>query len=379
VFQFITDFSEQTLKWQEFSTVAAAAHQPCPWSAYACPDYGQLYEGFGVATWQSPDLQVWHPVICQPLPPKAQQALVSSHETSTPATPTPEKPVYKDAETPYGVGGPWLVKSLTGKAVGTPSALSQFWQAWHAYCQTQHIMAELIRFDPLTQSHQAFIALSTPKIAMHEVKSVFTLPLGPPEVLLAELTPHLRRDYHRAERLGVNIAENSSDYQAAWQVLYQDTMQQKHAAPQWQGSPAFFKRLFTLLAQGQKVQKGQGVLLHATQGKHYLGGALFLFNPSAGSTTAYYHLSALTPEGKRLGAGVKLIVAGALHLYAQGATQLFLGGGVQKGDSLEGFKRRFSPNTVYPYTIGTCLHLPQAHKKVCKHVGVTPTHVFAYR
>jgi hypothetical protein len=82
-----------------------------------------------------------------------------------------------------------------------------------------------------------------------------------------------------------------------------------------------------------------------------------------------YLFNVSRPGGERH--GVSLVWAGVQHLRAAAARVLHLGGGVQPGDDIAEFKRRFGASTVPLRSIRQVFQ-PERYEALCAAVGVDP-------
>jgi hypothetical protein len=313
-------------------------------NAYQHPGYGQAYPGFCVAVWQTDRLQVWHPVIITPLPPHAQP---SGH------------PTLHDAQSPFGVGGPIVI----GKPTHITQELPQFWQAWQHWCQQHHVIAELVRFDPLQQNHTPWAGL----LSQASPKDTLWINLTHPLVF----AHRCQRNLTKALQMGVTATYNNWADWPAFVNTYTQLMASKPDGQSycWPNS--------TMTTLQQHAQHGDGVLQSVWHQGQYVGGSLFLTDAGG---RAYYHLGAITPAGKAVKASHASLAGMLQHLHAIGYTACFLGGGVQPNDSLQAYKAQFTLQPPQPYIIGTAVHHQAAYNAVKAHTGqVKPPRILWYR
>jgi hypothetical protein len=292
-------------------------------NVYQHPAYGQAYPGFVVAHWQANNGEIWHPVTVAPIP---------------------SQPDLQVAETPYGVGGPVVV--------GQPDK-ADFWQAWQTWCHSHTVIAELVRFDPLQQNHKPWQGVIT-QVA---TKPTYWVDTTRP----VTLSNRCSRNVRKATSNGLRVTYQQ--WTVEWplfMVTYHQLMASKVGGYRycWPNTTMSLLRQFG--ENGFGVLQG---LWHDELG--YLGGTLFLTYGGC----AYYHLGAITPEGKRL-KGSNLALAAMLdYCHRHGQKRCFLGGGLTTGDSLDAFKAQFSHEPPLPYVIGRHIHVPAAYHTLREQAG----------
>jgi hypothetical protein len=262
-----------------------------------------------------------------------------------------------DVTWPYGYGGPIFSVPEVGP---WPQIYRAFLPHWDDFCRQNHVVAELMRWHPHLNAHLAGVFDdNTPDAQVLPVTHTVWVNLRqPPEVLWQQLAHSKRQKVDLARRRGLlwqdawagNAAQQYDQLAAFWQV-YQAAMARKEARPFYRFGDALKATMADGIAR-KTVWLGTGWLQDTC-----LGGLLVL----VGSHTSHYFLSAVAPEGRKLHIATVGLWEAIQCMQQQGGHWLYLGGGLQMLDSLEAFKRDFSPLT-WPFCIGTRVHCHEKYE-----------------
>ncbi len=241
---------------------------------------------------------------------------------------------YFDIETVYGYTGPLANTSDSG-------FLAAAWAAYKTWAKEKKILCQLVRFNPLVESHEFYDSET-----IHDRDTV-----------LVDVTGKWRNNYHqklrgdisRANKLGLEFVR--LDSAAQFKDLYIADMQRMNA-----GEFYFFKtEHFEYLQNSQSVKiygiKNEGRLIAAASFMYY-------------GENVHYHLSASDPESELKGYAVKFLLDNVIALAHEGGFKhLHLGGGRtnKPDDSLFFFKKRFG-GKMLEYRLAKTILLPDEYE-----------------
>ncbi|MEN3158165.1 GNAT family N-acetyltransferase [Alkalimonas sp. NCh-2] len=252
-----------------------------------------------------------------------------------------QKELY-DLETSYGYGGP-----LTNSS--DIVFLNRAFKNYKAYCATQSIVCEFIRFHPFN--------------ALSKYPALFDMHCQEREVVLVDLTlstEERRALYSKTTRNIVKKAALNLDViidkleLPSFMELYYQTMRKNEAADFYFFKEEYFKSLLKL----EQVN-----LIGVLKGKQVLSAGFFM----CCSELAHYHLSANSQELVKENGNYLLLDAAFEHAKSLGCRYMMLGGGRTSSadDSLFKFKAKFSPIHV-PFYIAGLDFLPDTRQKLNK-------------
>jgi hypothetical protein len=211
------------------------------------------------------------------------------------------------------------VPGLSGTSI-SPSSVAPL-SLWRDYAAAQGWVAGYIQLAPSVEASDRLRGES-----LVTVNSVFLLDLRSGNPLRSAST-NVREKLARAAKLGAILIDDRSLAADSLKRLYPETMRRVKANRSYDLSPATLERW---------ALDPSSVLLAARLGDMVDAVSLFC----VAGYTAEYHLNASTVRGRDL--TVQLIDAAITRLASAGVGLLNLGGGVQPGDGLYRFKRRFN-------------------------------------
>lgn len=253
-------------------------------------------------------------------------------------SPTPGVDAF-DIQSPNGYGGPVTNSDDEG-------FLARADAAYCDWCRESRIAAEFIRLHPLAGDWQPyrgdrFFDRQTILIKMGDVQPRETY------------STRARTAVRKAEKHGLSVTELvSSQDLAAFGDFYRSSMTAIGADDFYMFGDVYFEKMAEL----------QGLRLFAViRDGAWLSAAMFLFD----GTTAEYHLSGTTLEGRNLGATNLVIDHVASVARQEGLTRLYLGGGTNSAqdNKLFFFKNGFS-NVLRPFHVGTRIHRPDLYDQL---------------
>lgn len=227
------------------------------------------------------------------------------------------------AFTPYGYGGP-----LNGFYYG------QFIDDLKRAGVTRYF----IRFSPWLENYKLFPADKV-KYSRQTVARDLTQPIKFGHGTESSIKKTLGNRYNNTCEIIHGYEVLSNDI-CTVNYLYNMTMERKNAQKCYKYDLNYFKDMFKLLNDNMDL-----FFVENAAGK-YIAFALFVFDEN----TAHYHYSGTDMEYKGI-YPMECIIDKACHYYQQqGKKLIHFGGGLQNGDSLFNFKKKFG-NLTYDYYI----------------------------
>jgi hypothetical protein len=263
-----------------------------------------------------------------------------------------------DLQSPYGYGGPLSSSTDAG-------FLSRAWADYARWCAESDILAEFVRFHPLTGNWRYYSG------EVRDDRRTVAVALEAGSELLAGYLTRCRTAIRKAQAAGVvPIWLSLADHIERFGSYYRDGMAAIGAEDFYLFDDAYFSALADL--PGIK-------LLACHQRGTWLSAGLFL----RGADTLEYHLSATTGDGRRMGATNLLLHAAAEWGQAEGLAWLYLGGGTdgREDNPLFFFKAGFSEHH-FPFRTGFAIHHRDAYEKLrSKHpeTGKPSSRILFYR
>lgn len=246
-----------------------------------------------------------------------------------------------DLETPYGYGGPqtFCCDQVT---------IDGFGCEFTEWARRQNIVAEFVRFNPLSANQSVF----SDQYRTDRNRITVSIPLqhGFSEIL-AGCSAARQRNYRRAQREGLVFRrlDNLSDFCR----LYQQTMKRLNADSYY----FFSQSCFDALAAVPDADRWfVGVF---TPDGRLAAAGIFLID----AISAHYHLGASEPEFKDLQANAFMMLEVAREASKAGKQLLHLGGGLSlaEDDQLYRFKAGFSTGR-HDFYIGRRIHQQDAYQ-----------------
>jgi hypothetical protein len=241
---------------------------------------------------------------------------------------------------------PWL--GYSGPATNSTDAafIADALAKYSDFCRQKRIVAELIRFDPLTRNHEA-LTVRTSALRIIEEKPIVYIQIQADEnAQLAGYAPSSRRmvTVGRATLTCRQMDPLTADLNRFLDI-YLPSTDRVGADPKWRFDPAFFERLRSLPCCSL-----WGVFSPDNQ---LVSTAIML----SGTNVAYYFLAANGDMSVHKGAS-NILVHGLTRVLAQrGIPWLCLGGGntMAPDDPLLFFKRKFSSD-IRTFPLGFFAH-----------------------
>ncbi len=268
-----------------------------------------------------------------------------------------------DLETAYGYGGPTFFNLSGGQ-------ISEFYRLMSNWAAENRVVAEFIRFNPLTGHHQHVDAAC--QTSLNRITVSIDLTKGP-ENILKGCSPARLRNWKKAGRLGLSFRRLTD--QAEFESLYAQTMQRLEAKAYYRFSRQYFAALASLPEESCFYAGA------FTADGRLAAAAVYLLD----QTSAHYHLGASDQQllHTRANAFLMLEFARMLCNSDSGRRLLHLGGGLSLAgdDSLFRFKAGFSAHR-HEFFIGRRVHDQQKYALFSGHwqklTGLTPQILLHY-
>ena len=256
---------------------------------------------------------------------------------------------FKDIETVYGYTGPI-------STTNDHDFLNEADQAFCAYCKSEKIITEFIRFNPLLQNQQLLEGNSAMKLI--ELRDYISVDLKTiDDSLMTSYSPQNRNKIRKAEKSGVKIVfDKNGEAFSEFESIYLENMTRLNAANMYFFSPDFFTALKKLVIKS-------GVLLLAKMEEEIIGATVFFKS----NMYSHYFLSSVSEAGRKNGVSNLMVHKGLLWAKENNAQMMHLGGGVSadQNDPLLVFKKNFSEKTV-KFFIGKRIHDQEVYDKLIK-------------
>lgn len=249
---------------------------------------------------------------------------------------------FYDLETAYGYGGPIAFNCSS-------ETINNYLEAFDCWARQNNVVAEFVRFNPLTLNHLDFSAYYRP--ALNRITCSITLH-SDFDTTLNCCKPARRRNYHRARLAGLQFKILSDCHK--FKTLYRQTMQRLHAPDYYYFSEASFAAIDEM-SESERIYAAA----ETTEGE-LAAAAIFLLDHQS----AHYHLGCSNPEFKHTQANAFLMLEFAGYAIEQKKQILHLGGGLSLADKdpLFVFKSGFSDNR-HEFFIGRKIHRPELYRQ----------------
>ncbi len=233
---------------------------------------------------------------------------------------------YYDVVTPYGYGGPLIIKS----ACDTQEIMIAFARSFSAYCKANDIICEFLRFHTLYNNASYCQDIYE---VIHN-RHTIAIDLTDEAFFENQFSSKCRNMVRKAARNGV-ITEIDEELKTidTFSDLYYSTMKKDDADDYYFFNKDYFCKIRDNLADSS-------LLVNAISEGQIIASSLFLYTPG---NFAHYHLSATSPEFYKMAANNLIIKVACDALRERNCTWLHLGGGLSSdsNDSLFSFKHSF--------------------------------------
>ncbi|WKA57042.1 GNAT family N-acetyltransferase [Planococcus shenhongbingii] len=278
-----------------------------------------------------------------------------------------ERKVYYDLVTPYGYGGPQILKCEKGRI---SDLINAFEAAFQQYCTEQRIVSEFIRFHPVLNNAEDFHTCYDVTQLRCTVGTNLKDYEQPVEM---EFSKSARKNIRQALKAGVEyrVTMNPKDL-TEFKKIYYATMERNHADMYYFFGDEYFKNLILLL--------GKNVLLVEVlyEGRVIGAGLNFVYE-----NFVHTHLSGTLSEFHCFSPASILNYALALWGKQHGIDLIHGGGGRTNSpeDNLYIFKKQFGRQTAFKFYTGRKIWDEKIYQELCACLDVKEETEFfpAYR
>ncbi|MFD1031907.1 GNAT family N-acetyltransferase [Metaplanococcus flavidus] len=246
--------------------------------------------------------------------------------------------VYYELVTPYGYGGPVILKCDNKNK---KELVNEFEEAFMGYCRKNHIVSEFVRFHPVLLNAQDFSGCYDLTLRR---KTTGTNLRDFEDPIKNEFSKSKQKSIRKSLEAGVvyRVTVNPDNLEN-FQKIYHSTMNRKHADQVYFFDSEYFKKLLHYL--------GEHVLLVEVEyeGKVIGMGLNFIYGKMI-----HIHLSGTDENFHHLAPSVMLRYALVEWGKGRGIDLIHEGGGKSSSmdDPLYVFKKQFGKNTDFDYFVG---------------------------
>ncbi|MGX7595166.1 peptidoglycan bridge formation glycyltransferase FemA/FemB family protein [Planococcus plakortidis] len=272
-----------------------------------------------------------------------------------------------DAITPYGYGGPRIIRCATGCH---SDLVTDFELAFREYCKDQRIVSEFVRFHPIFDNARDF---SNCYEVTFQRETVGTTLAGFDDPVASEFSKSARKTLRRALNAGVTcrITVAPDDLQR-FKEIYYETMSRVHADAYYFFDDDYFDNC--LLKFADKIVLAEAIY----EGQVIAAELHFLYEG-----IMHTHLSGTVHDFHQL-SPIYVLQYGAVRWGKENGVKLIHTGGGRTNDAedpLYKFKKKFGQHTGFRFYTGRKIWNAEIYGELCKKSRATADEPFfpAYR
>src|SRR5699024_852612 len=258
---------------------------------------------------------------------------------------------YYDLTTPYGYGGPIITESVPDKE---DQLINKFENEFSAYCLSNNIVSEFVRFHPVINNADSFKDIYKPTFIR---KTLGTNLKNYDDPFQEEFSRSSRKKVRQTLKKGITyeVIENPKDLDD-FKKIYYSTMDRNKADEFYYFDEEYFNKSLELFPNNIIVVKAN------YEGKTVAQGFYFVYGKYI-----HIHLSGTLTDYIKLSPAYILRYAVTLWGKDRGYELIHHGGGRTNSteDTLYRFKKRFAQNTEYNFKIGKKIWNHGIYKKLC--------------
>lgn len=272
-----------------------------------------------------------------------------------------------DAITPYGYGGPRIIRCATGCH---SDLVTDFELAFREYCKDQRIVSEFVRFHPIFDNARDF---SNCYEVTFQRETVGTTLAGFDDPVASEFSKSARKTLRRALNAGVTcrITVAPGDLQR-FKEIYYETMSRVHADAYYFFDDDYFDNC--LLKFADKIVLAEAIY----EGQVIAAELHFLYEG-----IMHTHLSGTVHDFHQM-SPIYVLQYGAVRWGKENGVKLIHTGGGRTNDAedpLYKFKKKFGQHTGFRFYTGRKIWNAEIYGELCKKSRATADEPFfpAYR
>lgn len=298
----------------------------------AHPAYATLFAGAGVralcASWRSSESGVLFPFLLRDL---AREEFCG-----------PDLLPAADIVTPYGYGGAYAWGRVEP---------ALFWSCFDAWCQSQHVVSEFVRFNVL-QQHLLEYPGTTQSLRLNVVRD---LQLDE-QALWADVSHKVRKNVKRARSRGVEVeVDTAGGSLPSFLEVYRSTLDRRTAGAVYDFPCSFFDSLHRELS-------GSFAYFHARAEDRIISSELVLLSARA----AYSFLGGTLADSFDLRPNDLVKYEIIDWARARGLRWFVLGGGHEPEDGILRYKLSFAPRGAVPFLTGQRILNPRVYQELAR-------------
>lgn len=261
-----------------------------------------------------------------------------------------------DLVTPYGYGGPLIIES----SKESKNLLTQeFNKAFEQYCADNNIVAEFIRFHPIIENHDDFKSIYNVSYVRNTVGTKINCDKDPVQ---EEFSKSARKSTRRVLNSGVTyrITENPDNIHN-FKEIYYSTMDRNNASEYYYFDDDYFNDCLKLFSKN--------ILLIEVLHENKVVAAAFYFSYGK---IVHAHLSGTLKDYLHLSPAYVIKYATAIWAKDNNMGLIHYGGGTTNSehDPLYQFKKKFTRNTEFSFSVGKKIWNNEVYEKLCRYAGV---------
>jgi hypothetical protein len=268
---------------------------------------------------------------------------------------------YFDIITPYGYGGPI---TNTNEESERKNIYANFSHIFHEYCLEQGIITEFVRFHPIINNHNDYLAVG-PEFNRNTI--CLDIFLGEGEV--ENLVSKMRNKVKAAIKNGLSVRVGDKGNLETLVQQYHHTMEKNVAEDYYFFPKEFFYNLVNILDDRNVT------LLEVIYEDKVIASTIFLHY----NDYVAYFLTGSDQEYLNLRPYNLLMSYAATEFKKEGYKFLHLGGGYSSNDELYRFKKTFTKKDPLDFYIGKRIHNHEVYQDLTKDLNVDANYFPLYR
>ncbi|MFZ7121503.1 MAG: GNAT family N-acetyltransferase [Eubacteriaceae bacterium] len=244
---------------------------------------------------------------------------------------------YYDIITPYGYGGPLIIRCIQGKQA---QLINEFNKSFISKCKENRIVSEFIRFHPILKNYMFFKDIYNPIF----LRNTVAINLSKKDILMDEFSRSCRNKVRKGKKSSVNIEFdfncNSID---AFYDIYIETMKKNNASNFYFFPLDYFK-------YAKNHLKDYFFIVNARLDSKIIASSIFLHTDNY----LHWHLGGTLPNYYCYASDNLILYEVAKWGKKTNKKYIHLGGGFtnSEDDGLFIFKKSFTKDTVFDFYIG---------------------------